>query len=98
MRQIQFWSFVNGFSKQTLNWAMLGLPLKWYLNLVMFVLRLTWSKSMLGQHSKLLSGFKRFCVIDSLHINSFQLVEQMNQNNVDDNRKRPHDIKSSKYF
>ena len=53
---------------------------------------------MLGQHSKLLSGFKRFCVIDSLHIYNFQLVEQMNQNNVDDNRKRPQDIKSSKYF
>ena len=53
---------------------------------------------MLGQHSKLLSGFKRFFVIDSLHINNFQLVEQMNQNNFDDNRKRPQDIKSSKYF
>ena len=41
---------------------------------------------MFVQHSEILNRFKRFFVIDKLHISDFLLVEQMNQINVQDNR------------
>ena len=41
---------------------------------------------MFAQHSEILNRFKRFFVIDKLHISNFLLVEQMNQINVPDNR------------
>ena len=41
---------------------------------------------MFVQHSEILNRFKRFFVIDKLHISNFLLVEQMNQINVQDNR------------
>ena len=41
---------------------------------------------MFVRDSKMLNRFKRFFVIDSLHISNFLLVEQMNQINVQNNR------------
>ena len=48
---------------------------------------------MLVQDSKLLGGFTQFCVIDSLSASNLCQVEQINQNNVPDNRKCPQNIK-----
>ena len=53
---------------------------------------------MLVQDSKLLGGFTRFCVIDSLSASNLCQVEQINQNNVPDNRKCPQNIKTLSSF
>ena len=65
---------------------MLGFLGKRYLHQLIFFLHSTWSKRMFVRDSKMFNHFKRFFVIDSLHISNFLLVEQMNQINVRDNR------------
>ena len=49
---------------------------------LLFVLRLTWRKIMLVEHSNMRNGCEHFCKIDSQLTSNFHSVEQINQNNV----------------
>ena len=78
--------FAHDRSYQILASAMLEFPINLYLHSLLFVLCLTWNKRLLVQHSIMVSGFKRSCVIDILHTSIYHQSEQMNQNNIrDDN-------------
>ena len=84
--KVCFGYFVHDRSYQILASAMLEFPINLYLHSLLFVLCLTWNKRLLVQHSIMISGFKRSCVIDILHTSIYHQSEQMNQNNIRDDR------------
>ena len=63
--------FVHGCSCQSLVGAISEFPLKLCLHSLIFAIQLSWKKRILVQYSNVLSGFKRFGVIDSLHTSNF---------------------------